>query len=135
MRVAEALDGKFWDYHQVVFHNQDGENDGAFTRDRLADMAELVGLDRDDFLRQMDDPSYRAAVEAEVLEGAELGINSTPTLVVNGELIRARRRGKTSPPASRSRCRRWPDACLGASHSSGAAAWAGHGAGRHIGIG
>ena len=46
MRVAEDLDGKFWDFHQLVFHNQHGENQGAFTRERLADIAELVGLER-----------------------------------------------------------------------------------------
>ncbi len=32
MRVAEAMDGKFWDYQQVLFHNQSGENQGAFSR-------------------------------------------------------------------------------------------------------
>ena len=47
MRVAEEMDGKFWDYHQLVFHNQEGENKGAFSIDRLADMAELLDLDRD----------------------------------------------------------------------------------------
>ncbi len=50
MRVAEEMDGKFWDFHQLVFHNQQGENQGAFTIDRLADMAELLGLDRAAFL-------------------------------------------------------------------------------------
>jgi protein-disulfide isomerase len=88
MRVAEALDGKFWELHGVIFQNQSGVNDGAYSRARLADMAALVGLDRDEFLREMDDPSYRDAVEAEVLEGNELTISSTPTLVINGELIR-----------------------------------------------
>ncbi|HKZ90886.1 MAG TPA: thioredoxin domain-containing protein [Candidatus Limnocylindrales bacterium] len=88
MRVAEDLGGKFWDYQQLVFHNQQGENQGAFTRDRLADMAELVGLDREAFLAAMDDPSYRAAAEAEAAEGSDLGVSSTPSLFVNGEIIR-----------------------------------------------
>jgi protein-disulfide isomerase len=88
MRVAEDLDGKFWDYHQLVFHNQQGENQGAFSIDRLADMAELVGLDRETFLTAMEDPSFRAAAEAEAAEGSELGVNSTPTLFINGEISR-----------------------------------------------
>lgn len=88
MRAAEALDGKFWDYHQLVFHNQDGENGGAFSLDRLADMAELVGLDRDAFLAEMENPAHLAAVDAELEEGRQLGVNSTPSLVVNGEVIR-----------------------------------------------
>jgi protein-disulfide isomerase len=88
MRVAEDLDGKFWDFHQLVFHNQHGENQGAFTRERLADMAELVGLEREAFLTAMDDPQYAEAAEAEAAEGAELGVNSTPTLFINGEILR-----------------------------------------------
>jgi protein-disulfide isomerase len=88
MRVADALDGKFWDLHAVVFHNQDGENQGAFSTDRLADMAELVGLDREAFLEEMQDPTYEAAVQAEAAEAAALEINSTPSLVINGEVLR-----------------------------------------------
>ena len=88
MRVAEKLDGKFWDMHEMLFHNQHGENQGAFSLDRLADMAELIGLDREAFLEGMDDPAFRAAAEAEHQEGVALGASSTPTLVVAGELIR-----------------------------------------------
>jgi protein-disulfide isomerase len=88
MRVAEDLDGKFWDFHQLVFHNQHGENQGAFSIDRLADMAELVGLDRETFLTAMEDPGFRDAAEAEAAQGSELGVSSTPTLFINGEISR-----------------------------------------------
>ncbi len=87
MRVAEAMAGKFWDYHQVLFHNQDGVEDGSFSRERLADMAVLIGLDRDEFLSRMDDPAFEQAVAAERATGATLGISSTPTIVVNGQVI------------------------------------------------
>jgi len=87
MRVAEEMEGKFWDYHQVVFHNQEGENQGAFTVDRLADMAELLDLDRTAFLEAMKDPAYLEAVQAEAAEGAALQISSTPSVVVNGEVV------------------------------------------------
>jgi protein-disulfide isomerase len=87
-RVAEDLDGKFWDYHGLLFHNQQGENQGAFSRDRLADMAVLAGLDRQAFLDGLDDSAYQTAIEAEHAEGVELGVSSTPTLIVNGELVR-----------------------------------------------
>lgn len=88
MRVAEDMDGKFWDYQQALFHNQSGENAGGFTRERLADIAVLVGLDRDEFLERLDDPSYREAVEADNERARELSVSSTPTIFVNGELIR-----------------------------------------------
>jgi protein-disulfide isomerase len=87
MRVAEDMDGKFWDYHNILFHNQSGENEGAFSRERLADMAELIGLDRDQFLQGLDDPSYREAITASTAEGSGLGVSSTPTIFVDGEPI------------------------------------------------
>ena len=87
MRVAEALDGKFWEFRDVLYHNQgEDENGGAFSTDRLATMAELVGLERDAFLAELDDPDYEAAVEAETAQAREAGIGSTPTLVINGEV-------------------------------------------------
>jgi protein-disulfide isomerase len=88
MRVAEAMDGKFWDYHQVLFHNQSGEGGGAFSLDRLADMAESIGLDREEFLAEMADPKYIEAVEAETAEGRALSVEATPSLVVNGTIVR-----------------------------------------------
>ncbi len=88
MRVAEEMDGKFWDYHDILFFNQGGENTGAFSTDRLADMAELVGLDRARFLTEMEDPKYLDAVQTEADEGRSRGVNSTPTLFVNGQAMR-----------------------------------------------
>ncbi|CAN5600461.1 hypothetical protein BH24CHL9_BH24CHL9_09630 [soil metagenome] len=87
MRVADDLDGRFWDYHDLVYANQHGEGRGAFSRDRLADMAEAAGLERAAFLAALDDPKYLEAVRAESAEAGALGVNSTPTLIVNGEVI------------------------------------------------
>lgn len=86
MRVAEALEGRFWDFHDIVYANQHGENKGAFSRDRLAEMAVLIGLDRQGFLDGLDDPAHVAAMETETASGTALGIRTTPTLVINGEV-------------------------------------------------
>ncbi len=85
MRVAEAMDGKFWDYKAAVFHNQHGENKGAFTVDRLADIAVLLGLDRETFLAEMEKPEYLQAIQGEAAVASGLGITSTPTLMINGQ--------------------------------------------------
>jgi protein-disulfide isomerase len=87
-RAAEELDGRFWHMKDVIFFNQIGENQGAFSRDRLADMAVIAGLDRQAFLEELDDPAHLAAAEAQHQEGIDRGVNSTPTLFVNGEVIR-----------------------------------------------
>lgn len=84
MRAAEQLAGRFWDYHAIVYENQDGENQGAFSRDRLALMAEKIGLDKAAFTALLDDAALIAAVNEETAGGQALGISQTPTLVVNG---------------------------------------------------
>ena len=84
MRAAEQLAGKFWDFHDIVYANQDGENQGGFSRDRLGQMAEAIGLDKAAFTTLLDDPDLIAAMKAETAEGVALNIDSTPTLVVNG---------------------------------------------------
>jgi protein-disulfide isomerase len=88
MRAAEALDGKFWDMHQIIFENQDRENQGAFSEERLAEMAVAIGLEREAFIAELANPEHPEAVQAERAEGEAAGVNSTPSLIVNGELIR-----------------------------------------------
>ncbi len=84
MRAADELGDAFWDYHHVLFHNAE---DGAFTSEWFADIAEVVGLDRDEFLALLDDQALRDAVEADHEYGSGLGVGSTPSVVVNGELL------------------------------------------------
>jgi protein-disulfide isomerase len=86
MRVAEDLGGKFWEYRDLVYANQHGENEGAYTRERLADIAVLLGLDRAAFLAAMDDPAYAEAVQAETEVGRGIQIGSTPSYTLNGVL-------------------------------------------------
>ncbi len=87
MRAAEQLAGKFWDYHDIVFENQAGENQGAFSRDRLGQMAVSIGLDKTAFLDLLDDPGLVDAVKAETTGGSARGVNQTPTLFVNGQIM------------------------------------------------
>lgn len=84
MRAADELDGAFWDFHHTLYHNADG---GEFTRDWLADIAESVGLDRKAFSDLLDDEELRDAVAETHDRGSELGVGSTPSVAVNGELL------------------------------------------------
>jgi protein-disulfide isomerase len=86
MLAAEQLAGKFWDFHDIVYENQNGEHNGAFSRDRLAQMAVLIGLDKNEFTKLLDDPALIKRVNDETAAGQELKIDSTPTLVINGQV-------------------------------------------------
>lgn len=79
--------GKFWDYHDWLYANQNGENQGAFSRDRLAGIADAVGLDRAAWEACFDGGAEKAAVTAETTAGTAAGVRSTPTLVLNGTIV------------------------------------------------
>ncbi len=91
-RAAEAAScagaqGSFWSYHDLLYANQHGENSGFLSSDNLKRFASQLGLDRAAFDRCLDLGSYRAAVEADFQTGLRLGLNSTPTFIVNGQRI------------------------------------------------
>ncbi len=85
-RVSEAIGPGFWPYHDALYANQGTENSGTFSRPHLADIAVALGMDRQAFLTAMDDPTYAAAVQAQAALGSSLGIDSTPTLVIAGQI-------------------------------------------------
>lgn len=87
MRAADKLGDAFWDYHHTLYHNAP---DGEFDRTWFADIAESVGLDREAFLELLDDDALVDDVAASMALGAGYGVSSTPSVVVNGEIVPSR---------------------------------------------
>jgi len=77
--------GRFWQMHDWLFANWAGENEGAFNPERLRAIAEMAGLDLDAYDACMATGEQQSAARSQTAEGFALGINSTPTLVINGE--------------------------------------------------
>jgi protein-disulfide isomerase len=75
----------FWEFHDWLFANQDGENDGAFAADRLEAIAERIGLDVDAWKACVDRGDVQAQVIADTDAAAADGIQLTPTFAVNGQ--------------------------------------------------
>ena len=84
---AAAQQGRFWDMWATLYANQGGENSGAFSRDRLVTMADRLGLDRSRFEADMDSTAAQAAIEASRSDAARAGVTSTPTLIVDGDVL------------------------------------------------
>jgi protein-disulfide isomerase len=80
--------GRFWDYHDKLFAEQTGENEGAFSLDNLKGFAADLNLNTEQFNHCLDSGKYRDKVQQEMIEGQRLGVTSTPTIFVNGQLIR-----------------------------------------------
>jgi protein-disulfide isomerase len=83
-RAAEAQ-GKYWQYHDYLFANQNGENKGWFSDSRLQSIAQAVGLDLAAFNTARSDAATRQAVVAETAQGHALGITGTPTIAIDGQ--------------------------------------------------
>ena len=81
----------FWPFRDYLFANLLGENVGSYDLDRLLAIGEVVGLDMAEFRRglALDNARARfAEFQREALEdAAALGINSTPTVTVDGTAV------------------------------------------------
>lgn len=71
----------------MLFANQRGENAGAYRTQALEAFAAALGLDEEVFGDCLASDRYEDLVEAERTAGQERGVQSTPTLFVNGEMI------------------------------------------------
>ncbi len=74
---------KFWEYHHTLFVNQ-----GRVQRADLIGYARDLGLDVDTFTQCLDSQKHRQAIEAAIRSAQQLGVDATPTFLVNGQLLR-----------------------------------------------
>ncbi len=82
MCVHEQNKDKFWKYHDILFKNQDKMDDES-----LAKYAKEVGVDEKKFKECYDSKKYVDLVKKDMEYGEKLGVRSTPTFFVNGQLV------------------------------------------------
>lgn len=88
--AACALEqGKFWEYHDMLLHNQVGRDNGGFAKSRMIRMAEEVGLDMDAFEDCLGTDRFDNDLEAMENMAISDGVQATPTLLVNGVAMTA----------------------------------------------
>jgi protein-disulfide isomerase len=76
---AAGAQGRFWQYHDLLFENQDRLS----TRD-LVGYAQALGLDVERFVTDLEQRTYTPRVREDFISGVRSGVNGTPTLFVNG---------------------------------------------------
>ncbi len=79
--LAAGAQGKFWEMHDLLFERK------TLQRDQLISLAKELGLNVAQFTRDLDSHKFRGAVEADRREGAELGVDGTPTFFINGRAL------------------------------------------------
>jgi len=80
--MAAGAQGKFWQMHDTLF-----TNNTALERPSLEKYAQDIGLNVEKFKADLDAKKYKAAIEAETKEGADIGVNGTPAVFINGRKI------------------------------------------------
>lgn len=80
--------GKFWEYHDYLYANWNSENAGAFSNKRLLAFAEALGLDMTKFNQCFDANTYKNVIDEDLAAGIQAGVQGTPSVFVNGQIIR-----------------------------------------------
>ena len=73
---------KFWEYHNVLFNNWSGENNGWASSDNLLRFAEQIELDIDEFIQCNIDERYTQKINSSNSDAQKLGITGTPAFYV-----------------------------------------------------
>ena len=87
--MCAADQSRFWDYHDMLFKNQDpnGENLGAFVNKRLVAFAQALGLDMNKFNQCFNANTFKAKIDQDKADGDKAGVNGTPSVFVNGKIV------------------------------------------------
>jgi len=77
--------GQFWPYHDTLFANQELlTKPNTNSRRALKQIAEMLELDSKAFNSCLNGRDYRQNVQREITDGRAKGVESTPTIFVNG---------------------------------------------------
>ncbi len=71
--------GKFWEYHDALFSQQSNLGEDLYVQ-----LAKDLGLNVDKFNRDRQSESARNAINQDIELAQALGINGTPTFIMNG---------------------------------------------------
>ena len=79
--AAECADeqGKFWEYHDKIFENQD-----AIGVSNLKQYAETLGLNMEKFNGCLDSGKMASEVKEDLKDGTKYGVTGTPSFFING---------------------------------------------------
>jgi protein-disulfide isomerase len=80
---AAASEGKFWEMHDYIFHHQHTLEDSD-----LVQFAAALGLDMQQYARDMAEQRALARIEEDVESGERSGVQGTPTFFINGVVYR-----------------------------------------------
>ncbi len=87
--AAEAAGDQdhFWEMHDLLFQMQSKWKNAPDAERQFIDMAGQFGLDKEKFEKSLRDPQIRSRVEKQADMGRSLGVQATPTFILNGKVL------------------------------------------------
>ena len=83
--LAAEKQGKFWEFHDLLFQNYNRLNE-----QKVKEIAQQLKLNMEKFEKDRKDPRIRAMINRDLAEGNRAGVRGTPTVFINGRLLRNR---------------------------------------------
>jgi protein-disulfide isomerase len=77
-----AEQGKFWEYHDLLFERQDD-----IPTINFSEPAKALGLELKSFQACLDSQKYKEKVERNYADGVKAGVSGTPAFFINGRLV------------------------------------------------
>ena len=74
--------GKFWEYHNTLYNNWNGENNGWAGQENIFRFAEKLDLNMDEFIECNIDKRYEQKISKSSNDARTLGITGTPAFYV-----------------------------------------------------
>jgi protein-disulfide isomerase len=84
--LAADKQGKFWPLHDELFSAYNQLSD-----QKINEIAARVGLDMAAFEKDRSDPALKAIIQRDISDANQAGVRGTPTVFVNGTMLRDRR--------------------------------------------
>lgn len=81
---AAGLQGKYWEMHDLLFTKQSDWSANGSVRDIFAGYAATLGLNVDQFKKDIDSDTVKNRIARDMADGQALGITGTPTFYLNG---------------------------------------------------
>jgi len=81
---AAGEQGKFWQFYDILYSNQQTPNNGWSNSTHLQQFAEQLGLNMTQFDQSFQSGKYSSLVNSNYELGTQLGVTATPTFFVIG---------------------------------------------------
>ena len=81
--AAAGRQGRFWEFHDALFDNYN-----QLSPQKINDIARDLKLDVARLNQEMNHPEVTAALKRDMAEAARLNVGGTPTVFVNGRILR-----------------------------------------------